>query len=80
MSKRHKNQKKNTGGVAPVRVASGRDHLRSFAAGRHRSEETSQWWRAVGDAAFDLISLGIEPRPLALIAMSLKTKPTSQYR
>ena len=27
-----------------------RDHLRDLASGQHSSEETSQWWRAVGDS------------------------------
>ena len=32
------------------------------AQGQHRSEETSQRWRAVGYAVSDLTGLGIEPQ------------------
>ena len=40
-----------TRGIMPKRVTSGGAHLRGLAPGLHSSEETSQWWRAVGDTA-----------------------------
>ena len=36
-------------------------HLRDLVSGRHSFEETSQRWRAVGDAVSDLTAPGIEP-------------------
>ena len=47
-------------GITPKRVTSGGAHLCGFGPGRHSSEETSQRWRAVGDAVSDLTDLGIE--------------------
>ena len=47
------NQKSNLNyirGITPKRVTSGGAHLRGLAPGLHSSEETSQRWRAVGDA------------------------------
>ena len=38
-----------TRGITPKRATSGGAHLRDLAPGRHSSEESSQWWRAVGD-------------------------------
>ena len=38
-------------GITPKRVTSDEAHLRSIAPGQHRSEETSQQWRAVCDTA-----------------------------
>ena len=35
--------------ITPKRVTSCGAHLRGLAPGLHCSEETSQWWRAVGD-------------------------------
>ena len=46
------NQKSNlhyTRGITPKRVTSGGAHLCGLAPGLHSSEETSQWWLAVGD-------------------------------
>ena len=44
---------------------SGELHFRGLAPGRHSSEETPQWWRAVGDTRSDLG----KPRPRAPIAI-----------
>ena len=38
-----------TRGITPKRVTSCGAHLRGLAPGQHSSEETSQWWRVVGD-------------------------------
>ena len=35
--------------IASKLVTSGDAHLCDLARGLHSSEETSQWWRAVGD-------------------------------
>ena len=43
-------------------VASGGVRPRVLALGQHRSEETSQRWRAVGYTVSDLTGLGIEPQ------------------
>ena len=43
-------------------VASGGVRPRVLAFEQHRSEETSQQWRAVGYTVYDLIGLGIEPQ------------------
>ena len=43
-------------------AASGGVRPRVLALGQHRSEETSQRWRAVGYTEFDLTDLGIEPQ------------------
>ena len=37
-------------------------YLRSLAPGQHSSEETSQWWRVVGDTVSDLIDSGFKPQ------------------
>ena len=39
---------------------------RVLALGQHRSEETSQRWRAVGYTVSDLTGLGIEPQVLRI--------------
>ena len=39
------------GGITLNRVTSGGDHLRGLAPEQLSSEETSQWWRVVGDIA-----------------------------
>ena len=46
--------------ITSNRVTSGGAHLRCSAPGQHNSKETSQRWRAVGDALSDLIGLGIK--------------------
>ena len=50
-----------TRGITPKRATSGGIHLRGLAPGQHSSEETSQRWRAVGNAVYDLI--GTESNP-----------------
>ena len=47
----------------PKLVSSSGIHLRGIASGQHSSEETSQRWRAVGDAVFDLTGLEMEHQP-----------------
>ena len=37
-------------------------HVRGLAPGQHSSEETSQWWRDVGDTVIHWIGSGIEPQ------------------
>ena len=44
------------------RVTSGGVHLRDLAPGLRSSEETSQWWRAVGETASDLTIPGMKPK------------------
>ena len=56
-------------GITPKHVTSGGAHLRSLALGQHRSEETLQRWRALGNSVFDLTSPEIEPKPPAPVAM-----------
>ena len=51
-----------TRGITPKRVTSDGIHLHDLAPGLHSSEETSQWWRVVGDNVSDLTGLGIAPK------------------
>ena len=48
--------------ITPKRVTSGGIPLRGSAPAQHSSEETSQWWRLVGDTVSDLTDTGIEPK------------------
>ena len=51
-----------TRGITTKRVTNAGVHLRGLAPGQHSSEETSQWWRAVGDTESGLTGPGIEPQ------------------
>ena len=55
-------------------MSAGEAHVRRLAPGQHRSEETPQRWRAVGDTVPDSTGHGIEFRPPAPIAISLTTR------
>ena len=47
--------------ITPKRVKSEGVHLHDLSPVQHSSEETSQTWRAVGDAVSDLTDPGFEP-------------------
>ena len=51
-----------TPGISQMRVASGGAYLRGLAPGQHNSTETSQRWRAIGDAVSNLTDPEIEPQ------------------
>ena len=46
--------------ITPKHVMNGGARLRGLAPWLHSSEETSQWWRGIGDTVPDLTGLGIE--------------------
>ena len=51
----------DTRGITPKCVTSGGIHLRDLAPEQHSSEETWQWWRAVGNTVSDLTGLALKP-------------------
>ena len=53
--------------VTPKQVLAGEFRIRGLAPERHSFEETSQWWRAVGDTESDLSCPGFEPRVSLLL-------------
>ena len=50
-----------TRGITPKRVTSGGNHLRGLTTEQHSSEESLQWWQAVGDTVSDLTEPVKEP-------------------
>ena len=74
--KKKKSNLHYTRGITLKRVTSSGAHLRGLAPGLHSSEETSQWWRAVGDTA-DLTGPGIEPQTSRTDSVRLATELTA---
>ena len=56
-------------------IASGGVRPRVLALGQHRSDKTSQQWRAVGYTVSDLTGLGIEPQIFRNDSDICKTTP-----
>ena len=74
---RKKSNLYNTRGITSQHVTSDRIPLHGFPLGRNRSEETSQWWRAVGENVFTLIWPEIEPQTPATQTTLLTTTPAA---
>ena len=54
-------------------------HLRDLAPGQHSTEETSQRWRAFGDAVSDLTDPRIKPQTTRTESNVLSTELSGLY-